>query len=143
MGPRDARPVQRLLIVLGFGALITAGLAVLAVLAVLALLIAPALVAVAWNLLEFGDAVGLGPLGFWGCVLLGWFLAAPLAIRLIIVIVVFLADPSWLDGAARVTWPEPTLRNLAAIAILLVVASFSHGNSAGRESRRPAPERAA
>ena len=63
----------------------------------------------------YSSAVFIG----WGCVLLGWFLAAPMAIRLIIVLVVFIADPAWLDGAARVHWPEPTVKNLLAIVILL------------------------
>lgn len=132
--------MRGLLMVLGFGALITAGLAMVAALLVLALLIAPALVAVAWNLLDFGQAIGLGPLGFWGCVLLGWFLAAPMAIRLIMVLIVFIADPAWLGDAARVHWPEPTLRNLLAIVILLLVASMSHGQSTKPAKRRPATE---
>lgn len=124
------------LIALGFGALLTAGIAMVAALVVLALLIAPALVALSWNVLDFGTAIGLGTLGFWGCVLLGWFLAAPMAIRLIMVLVVFIADPAWLNDAARVTWPEPTLKNLLAIVILLAVASMSHGSSGGREKQR-------
>ncbi len=132
--------MRGLLMVLGFGALITAGLAMVAALLVLALLIAPALVAVAWNLLDFGQAIGLGPLGFWGCVLLGWFLAAPMAIRLIMVLIVFIADPAWLGDAARVQWPEPTLRSLLAIVILLLVASMSHGQSTKTARRRPAAE---
>ncbi|HNN55783.1 MAG TPA: hypothetical protein PKG84_05540 [Novosphingobium sp.] len=128
--------MRGLLMALGFGALLTAGIAMVAALVVLALLIAPALVALAWNVLDFGAAIGLGTLGFWGCVLLGWFLAAPMAIRLIIVLVVFIADPAWLDGAARVHWPEPTVKNLLAIVILLVVASMNHGSSGGGDRRR-------
>ncbi|MCC6830548.1 MAG: hypothetical protein IT200_04310 [Thermoleophilia bacterium] len=129
------------LVALGFGAMLTAGIAMVAALVVLALLVAPALVALAWNVLDLGAAIGLGTLGFWGCVLLGWFLAAPMAIRLIMVLIVFIADPAWLDDAARVHWPEPTLRNLLAIVILLVVASMSHGSSGGRD-RRPRREAA-
>lgn len=128
--------MRGLLVVLGFGALLTAGIAVVAALVVLALLIAPALVWIAWDVLDFGAAVGLGTLGFWGCVLLGWFLAAPMAIRLIIVLVVFIVEPSWLDDAARVNWPEPTLTNLLAIVILLIVAGMSHGSSGGGDRRR-------
>jgi hypothetical protein len=128
--------VRTVLGILGFGVLLTAGIAALLVLAVLALLVAPALVAVAWNLLDFGEAIGAGSLDLWGCVLLGWFLASPFWLRLLIVLIVFIGDPAWFHRAGELQWPEPTLRNFIAIAILLLVASFSHGHSHGDHERR-------
>ena len=131
--------VRMVLGMLGLGILVTAGIAAIVTLVVLALLIAPALVALAWNVLDFGDAIGAGSLSFWGCVLLGWFLASPFPIRFVIVAVVFIADPAWFHAAGELHWPEPTFRNFVAVVILLIVLSFSagHGNTAPRKDRQP------
>ena len=127
--------MRALLGILGVGVLLTAGVAAIVLLVVLGLLVAPAFVAVAWNVLDFGDAIGAGSLGFWGCVLLGWFLASPFWLRLLIAVIVFISDPAWFHKAGELHWPEPTLRNLVAVAILLLVMSFSHGHGHGGERR--------
>ena len=73
---------------------------------------------------------------------IGGLLAIGLAGRVIIVAAVFLIDPDWFHGSARLHWPEPTLRNFVAICLILLVASASsHPHGGGRrrqESRAPA-----
>jgi hypothetical protein len=132
--------VRTALGILGIGALVTAGVAAVLTLIVLALLVAPALVALAWNALDFGKAIGAGSLDFWGCVLLGWFLASPFAIRFVIAALVFITDPDWFHRAGILHWPEPTLKNFIAVVILLLVMSFSHGHSGRTRDRRSGRE---
>jgi hypothetical protein len=127
--------VRTVLGILGIGVLITAGVAAVVTLILLVLLIAPALVALAWNVLDFGKAIGAGSLSFWGCVLLGWFLASPFFGRFVIAFLVFVTDPDWFHRAGLLHWPEPTVKNFIAVTILLLVLSFPHGH-AGRERRR-------
>jgi hypothetical protein len=127
--------MRNVLVALGLGALIAGSIALFAAIVLLILLVAPALVALAWNVLDFGEAIGAGSLGFWGCVLLGWFLASPFPIRLLIVFLVFVFDPDWFHKAGVLHWPEPTVKNFVAITILLIVMSFSHWHGQ-RERRR-------
>jgi hypothetical protein len=47
----------------------------------------------------------------------------------VITAVVFLVEPSWFDGAAEVRWPEPTLRNFVAVALLALLASRPHAHA--------------
>src|SRR5204863_1004399 len=112
-------PVLRVVLrVLGFGALVAGGLAVALLALVTALLLGPLLFWIAWNVLDFASAVGLPELGFWGIVLATSFLVAGWFGKVVIAGIVFLVDPSWFHGAADVRWPEPTLRNFVAVALL-------------------------
>ena len=59
-----------------------------------------------------------------------------------IVAAVFLFDPDWFHGSARLHWPEPTFRNFVAIALILIVASASShphygGDKPGGRASRP------
>lgn len=132
--------MRTFLAILGIGALVTAGVAALVTLIVLALLVAPALVALAWNVLDFGKAIGAGSLDFWGCVLMGWFLASPFFIRFVIAALVFITDPDWFHRAGVLHWPEPTFKNFVAVVILLLVLSFPHGHGDRGRERRPPPQ---
>lgn len=126
--------MKTLLRFLGFGALVAGGLAVaLAALAV-ALLLGPFVFWLAWNVLDFGPAIGLPELGFWGIVLATLFLVIGWLGKVVIAGVVFLVEPSWFDGAAQVQWPEPTLRNFVAVALLALLAArpHSHAQRGGR-----------
>ena len=53
----------------------------------------------------------------------GWFG------KVVIAAIVFLVEPSWFDGAAEVHWPEPTLRNFVAVALLALLASRPHAHA--------------
>jgi len=123
------------LAILGLGALLAGAVA----LVIGGLLLGPLLVWLAWNVLDLAHAIGAPELGFWGIVLFAVFLAIGLAGRIIIVGAVFLIDPSWFHGAARLHWPEPTFRNFIAICLLLIVASASahqHHHDGDRRRRR-------
>jgi hypothetical protein len=127
------------LAILGLGALLAGA----AALVVGGLLLGPLLVWVAWNVLDLAHAVGAPELGLWGLVLAAIFLAIGLAGRVIIVAAVFLVDPGWLHGAARLHWPEPTFRNFVGVCLILIVASASahphHDHDRRhRRSREPA-----
>ena len=126
------------LAILGLGALLAGA----AALVVGGLLLGPLLVWLAWNVLDLAHAVGAPELGFWGLVLAAVFLAIGLAGRIVIVAAVFLIDPDWFHGSARLHWPEPTFRNFVAICLILIVASASshphHGDDKPRGSREPA-----
>jgi hypothetical protein len=139
---RPAANVQRMLgwvlAILGLGALLAGAV----VLVVFGLLLGPLLVWLAWNVLDLAHAIGAPELGFWGIVLAAVFLAIGLAGRIIIVAAVFLIDPSWFHGAARLHWPEPTFQNFIAICLLLIVASASthphhHDDRRRRRSHEP------
>jgi hypothetical protein len=125
------------LAILGLGALLAGAVA----LVVGGLLLGPLVVWLAWNVLDLAHAVGAPELGFWGIVLAAVFLAIGLAGRIVILAAVFLINPSWFHGAARLHWPEPTLRNFVAICLLLIVASASshphHGDGGRRQRREP------
>ena len=105
------------------GALVAGSAAVVLALLAATVLIGPILFWLAWNVLDFGPAVGLPELGFWGIVLATLFLGLGLVGKLLITAIVFIADPSWFQGAAQVHWPEPTFKNFVAIALLAVIAA--------------------
>jgi hypothetical protein len=129
-----------ILAVLGLGALLAGA----AALVVGGLLLGPLLVWVAWNVLDLAHAIGAPELGFWGLVLAAIFLAVGLAGRIVVVAGVFLIDPHWFHGAARLHWPDPTFRNFIAVCLILIVASASahqhhhHHHDGGRRRREPA-----
>ena len=128
------------LAILGLGALLAGAV----VLVIFGLLLGPLLVWLSWNVLDLAHAIGAPELGFWGIVLAAVFLAIGLAGRVIIVAAVFIIDPDWFHGSARLHWPEPTFRNFIAICLLLIVASASanqhhHGDHGRRrQSGEPA-----
>ena len=128
-------PFRLLLRILGISALVAGGLAVAIVAFFLAVLIGPLVFWLAWNVLNFAHAIGLPELGFWGIVLATMFLVAGWAGKVLIAAVVFLVDPSWFEGSAAVRWPDPTLRNFVAIALLAAIASRPHARAHKRTSR--------
>ena len=101
-----------------------AGIGIL-VISVIALVIAPVIVWLAWNVLDFGKAIGAGDLGFWGIILLSIFLVGGAFIRIVVVSVVFIIDPDWFSKAGTLMWPEPTFKLWVATVILVLVASHS------------------
>jgi hypothetical protein len=107
----------------GIGALVVGSIAAVAALFAAMLLLGPIIFWIAWNKLDFGHAVGLPELGFWGIILATLFLGVGLVGKMAIVAIVFIIDPSWFHGAARVHWPEPTFKNFVAIALLAVIAT--------------------
>ena len=129
-------PVARVLLrVVGIGALVAGGLAVALAALAAALLLGPLVFWLAWNVLDFGAAVGLHGLGFWGIVLATLFLVVSWFGKVVIAAVVFLVDPSWFQHGAEVHWPEPTFRNFVAVALLALLASRPHAH-AQRRGRR-------
>lgn len=128
--------VKIVLRALGVGALIAGGLAVALAVAT-AFLLGPLVFWLAWNVLDFGHAVGLPELGFWALVLATLFLVVGWFPKVVIAAVVFLVDPGWFHGSAQVHWPEPTFRNFVAVVLLALLASRPHahahaGNRRGR-----------
>jgi hypothetical protein len=121
--------MRTLLHVLGLGALIAGGIAVALAALALAILLGPLVFWLAWNVLDFGPAIGLPELGFWGVVLATLFLVLGWFGKVVIAGVVFLVEPSWFDGAAQVHWPEPTVRTFVAVALLAVLASRPHAHA--------------
>ena len=117
---------------LGIGALVAGGIAFAFWLLVVAIFIAPFFVWLAWNVLDFGPAVGLPELGFWAIVLLAIFLAVGWFWKVAITAIVFLSHPGWLDAQAQLRWPEPTFRNFVAVALLACVAARPHARSEKR-----------
>lgn len=115
-----------LLRILGIGALVAGGLVVVIAALFATILLGPLVFWVAWNVLDFGNAVGLPELGFWGIVLATLFLVVGWFPKVVITGIVFLVEPSWFDGTAQVRWPEPTLRNFVAVALLALLASRPH-----------------
>jgi hypothetical protein len=115
--------------ILGIGALVAGGLAVALAALIAAILVGPLIFWVAWNVLNFGSAVGLPELGFWGIVLATLFLVVGWLGKVVITAVVFLVDPSWFHGAAEVRWPEPTFRNFVAVALLALLAARPHAHA--------------
>ena len=128
-------PLLRLVLrILGIGALVAGGLAVALAALAATILLGPLLFWLAWNVLDFGPALGLPELGFWGIVLATLFLVLGWLGKVVISGIVFLVDPSWFDGAAQVHWPEPTFRNFAAVTLLALLASRPHARA--RDHRR-------
>lgn len=120
----------------GIGALVAGSIAVVVGLLVATVLIGPILFWLAWNVLDFGPAVGLPELGFWGIVLATVFLGLGWLGKLVVTAVVFVADPSWFHGAAHVQWPEPTFRNFVAVALLALVATRPRAARTWKRRRR-------
>ena len=132
-------PVVRVVLrILGIGALVAGGLAVALAALASVILLGPLVFWIAWNVLDFGSALGLPELGFWGIVLATLFLVAGWLGKVVITGIVFLVDPSWLDRTAQVRWPEPTFRNFLAVALLAVLASRPHAHAHKRGRRRNA-----
>ena len=125
--------------VLGIGALVAGGITVAVWLVILALLIGPLVFWLAWNALEFGPAIGFPELGFWATILATAFLVFGWFGKMAITGAVFVFDPGWFNASAQLHWPEPTLRNFVAIALLAALAGHhsSHGSSAKRKNRKP------
>lgn len=121
--------------VLGIGALVAGGLAVAVAAVAAAILLGPLVFWLAWNVLDFGPALGLPELGFWAIVLATLFLVLGWFGKVLITGIVFLVDPSWLDRAAELHWPEPSFRNFVAVALLAVLASRPHAHEGGRDKR--------
>jgi hypothetical protein len=128
--------LRAVLRILGIGALVAGGLAVAVTALIAVILIGPLIFWLAWNVLNFAAAVGLPELGFWGIVLATLFLVLGWAGKVVIAAIVFLVDPSWFHGSAEVRWPEPTFRNLVAIALLALLASRPHAHAHGRTRRK-------
>ena len=115
------------------------GIGVIAVVALVgAILLGPLVFWLAWNVLDFGHAVGLPELAFWGIVLATLFLVVGWAGKVVITAIVFLVDPSWFHGSAQVHWPATTFRNFVAVALLAVLASrpHAHAHKQSRPARR-------
>jgi hypothetical protein len=128
-----------LLRILGIGALVAGGVAVAIAALVSMVLLGPLVFWLAWNVLDFGHALGLPGLGFWGIVLATLFLVAGWLGKIVITAIVFLVDPSWFHGAAQVHWPSPTFKNFVAIALLAALASRPHAHARDRKRRRDKP----
>ena len=127
---------------LGIGALVAGGIAIAVVVLIFVILIGPLIFWLAWNVLDFGPAVGLPELGFWAIVLATLFLVAGWGGKVLITAIVFLVDPSWFSGSARVHWPEPTFRNFVAVALLALLAARPHArrHKYREHRRRRSPE---
>jgi len=115
--------------ILGIGTLVAGGLAIALAALIAAILVGPLIFWIAWNVLNFGSAVGLPELGFWGIVLATLFLVVSWFGKVLITAIVFLVDPSWFHGAAEVRWPEPTFRNFVAVALLALLTSRPHAHA--------------
>jgi hypothetical protein len=115
--------------ILGLGALIAGGLALAFLVLIAVILIGPLIFWAAWNVLDFGPAIGLPELGFWGIVLATMFLVVGWFGKVAIAGIVFLIDPSWFHGSAQVHWPEPTFRNFVAVVLLALLASRPHSHA--------------
>jgi hypothetical protein len=122
--------------ILGIAALVAGGLTVALVALAAAILLGPLVFWVAWNALDFGPALGLPELGFWGIVLATLFLVVSWFGKVVITGVVFLVDPSWFEGSAQVHWPEPSFRNFVAVALLALLASRPHAHQHERRRGR-------
>ncbi len=116
-------PLGWALTALGLGAVVAGATTLIVLFAVMAFALAPVAVWVAWNVLDFAGAIGAPELGLWGILLLTLFLAGGFGVRIATVLVVWLADPGWLHGAARLHWPQSSLRTFVAVVLLLAVAA--------------------
>jgi hypothetical protein len=130
------RALHLVLRILGIGALVAGGLAVAVLVIAAVVLLGPLIFWIAWNVLDFADAVGLPELGFWGIVLATLFLVIGWLGKVVITGIVFLVDPDWFaNGHARVHWPEPTFRNFVAVALLALLAARPHAHAQRGKSR--------
>jgi hypothetical protein len=108
---------------LGLGALAAGGVLLALFVFTVVILIGPIVFWLAWNVLDFGEAVGLHDLGFWAIVLATLFLVVGWFGKVLITAIVFLFDPSWFHASALVHWPATTFRNFVAICLLALLAS--------------------
>jgi hypothetical protein len=122
-------PARVLLWILGIGTLVAGGIAVALAVLLSAILLGPLVFWLAWNVLDFGHAVGLPELGFWAIVLSSLFLMAGWLAKVIITALVFIVDPSWFSGAALVHWPSATFKNFVAVALLSLLAARPHAHA--------------
>lgn len=129
MNTNDSQPLVTLARVLGIGALIAGGLTLVLWLVVAAVFLGPLVFWLAWNVLDFGPAIGLPELGFWAILLATLFLVIGWFGKVVITALVFLIDPSWFQGQAVVAWPEPTIRNFLAVALLAALAARPHARA--------------
>lgn len=130
------RPLHVALRVLGIGALVAGGLTVALLVIAAVILLGPLVFWLAWNVLDFAQAIGLPELGFWAIVLATLFLVLGWFGKVLIAAIVFLVDPSWFQhGAAQVHWPSPTFRNFVAVALLALLASRPHARSEHRRGK--------
>jgi hypothetical protein len=90
--------------VFGIGALAAGAVTVAIWLVLVALLVAPLVFWLAWNVLDFGPAIGLPELGLLATVLATLFLVIGWFGKVVLTGVVFLVDPSWLQREAVVRW---------------------------------------
>lgn len=121
--------------IFGIGALVAGGVAVALAALAAAILLGPLAFWIAWNVLDFGHALGLPELGFWGIVLATLFLVVGWFPKVVIAGIVFLVDPSWFHGSAQMHWPSPTFRNFVAVALLSLLASRPHAQARARGRR--------
>ena len=136
------RPVRIILKILGVGALVAGGLAITLAVVAATVFLAPLVFWIAWNVLDFGHAVGLPELGFWAILLATLFLVVGWGGKVLITAIVFLVDPSWFSDGARVHWPDTSFKNFVAIALLALLASrpHAHGHKGRRRhGRQPTP----
>ena len=129
-------PLRVFLWILGIGTLVAGGIAVAVAILVSAVLVAPLAFWIGWNVLDFGHAIGLPELGFWGIVLASLFLLAGWLAKVVITAIVFLVDPSWFSGSALVHWPSPTFKNFVAVALLSLLAARPHAHASKPKRRR-------
>lgn len=124
--------------VLGFSALVAGGATLVIAFFLMALLIGPLIFWFAWNVLDFGPAVGLPELGFWGIILATLFLTFGWFGKMVITAFVFLIDPSWFQASTEMMWPEPRPRNFVAVALLAILAARPHARAkkANKKAKR-------
>jgi hypothetical protein len=133
-------PFGTVLRVLGITALAAGGFVIALVAFTVIVLLGPIIFWLGWNVLDFGEAVGLHDLGFWAIVLATLFLVVGWLGKVLITAIVFLVDPSWFHDAALVHWPATTFRNFVAIALLALLAARPQ-TRAHRRSRDRGPRR--
>jgi len=121
--------------VFGLGALVAGAVTIAFWLVLAAVFVAPLVFWFAWNVLDFGPAVGLPELGLLATLLATLFLVIGWFGKVVLTAIVFVADPSWLHGEAVVGWPEPTLRNFIAIALLAALAASPHAREHRADQR--------
>lgn len=109
----------------GLGALLVGATAVVIALVVVGILLAPLAVWLAWNVLDFAQAIGAPELGFWGIVLLTLFLIVGFGGRVLMAIIVWIVDPQWFSGSATLHWPEWSFSTFVALVLLLLVMQIS------------------
>lgn len=85
----------------------------------LLLLLGPIFIWLGWNVLGFGEAIGLSDLSFGGVLLVWLFCWGGALFRTILLGIVFLVDPAWLHMSATLHWPQASWTNLLAVLLLL------------------------